>query len=99
MKNLMWAGKICVKQGYLEIAKPKQETKGGEEKTDNKEESQDLKVLSSLKKGQEIGIKNFETKASETSPPTRYNSGNIVLAMENAGKLIEDEELREQIKG
>lgn len=52
-----------------------------------------------LKKGQEIEIKNFETKSAETSPPTRYNSGSIILAMENAGKLIEDEELREQIKG
>lgn len=44
-------------------------------------------------------MQNFETKASEISPPSRYNSGNMVLAMENAGKLIEDEELREQIKG
>ena len=56
-------------------------------------------LLKSLKKGQEIGIVNFETKDAETSPPTRYNSGSIILAMENAGKLIEDEELREQIKG
>lgn len=52
-----------------------------------------------LKKGQEIEVKNFEIKNAETSPPTRYNSGSIILAMENAGKLIEDEELREQIKG
>ena len=44
-------------------------------------------------------IKNFELKEAETSPPTRYNSGSIILAMENAGKLIEEEELREQIKG
>ncbi len=44
-------------------------------------------------------MKNFEIKNAETSPPTRYNSGSIILAMENAGKLIEDEELREQIKG
>ena len=41
----------------------------------------------------------METKEAETSPPTRYNSGSIILAMENAGKLIEDEALREQIKG
>ena len=57
------------------------------------------KILSTLKKGEEISVINFETKTSETSPPTRYNSGSIVLAMENAGKLIEDEALREQIKG
>ena len=42
---------------------------------------------------------NFENKEAETSPPNRYNSGSMILAMENAGKLIEDEELREQIKG
>ena len=48
---------------------------------------------------QEIKVLNYETKDSETSPPSRYNSGGMVLAMENAGKLIEDEELREQIKG
>lgn len=55
--------------------------------------------MKKLKKGQEILVNNFETKESETSPPTRYNSGSIILAMENAGKLIEEEELREQIKG
>ena len=46
-----------------------------------------------------MAIVNFELKEAETTPPTRYNSGSIILAMENAGKLIEDEELREQIKG
>jgi DNA topoisomerase-3 len=56
-------------------------------------------LVKKLKKGQEILVNNFETKESETSPPTRYNSGSIILAMENAGKLIEEEELREQIKG
>lgn len=47
----------------------------------------------------EVEINNFEIKEGETTPPSRYNSGTIILAMENAGKLIEDEELREQIKG
>lgn len=70
----------------------------------NKMEEQDepnenLNVLNSLKKGQTIEVSNFETKEAETSPPTRYNSGSMILAMENAGKLIEDEALREQIKG
>ncbi len=55
--------------------------------------------MKKLKKGQEIEIENYELKEAETSPPTRYNSGTIILAMENAGKLIEEEELREQIKG
>ncbi len=86
-------GKVCTKKGYLEILKPKTEVKEGEE------ENEDLSILNSLKKGQEIEIKNFETKSAETSPPSRYNSGSMILAMENAGKLIEDEELREQIKG
>ncbi len=71
-----------------------------EEKINDKgNEYTNLKVLGSLKKGQEIEVVNFEIKTSETTPPTRYNSGSIILAMENAGKLIEEEELREQIKG
>ena len=90
------SGKVCTKRGYLEVAKSKQ---GVKKEDDEQEENEDLSILASLKKGQDIEIKNFETKESETSPPTRYNSGTIVLAMENAGKLIEDEELREQIKG
>lgn len=90
------SGKVCIKKGYLEILKPKQETK---KENEEGEETSDLSILNSLKKGQEIEVKNFETKESETSPPNRYNSGSMILAMENAGKLIEDEELREQIKG
>ena len=52
-----------------------------------------------MKKNSEVNIINFSTKEAETTPPSRYNSGSMILAMENAGKLIEDEELREQIKG
>ena len=58
-----------------------------------------MDILKNLKKGEKVEIQNFEITDSETSPPSRYNSGNLVLAMENAGKLIEEEELREQIKG
>ena len=65
---------------------------------ESKEEN-NIEILKKLKKGQEIDVKNYEIKDAETSPPTRYNSGSIILAMENAGKLIEEEELREQIKG
>lgn len=75
-----------------------QEQEKGEENSEKKENN-NIEILNKLKKGQEISIKNFETKDSETSPPTRYNSGSMILAMENAGKLIEEEELREQIKG
>ena len=69
------------------------------EKVEETEENQNLDILNKLKKGQELIAVNYETKEAETSPPSRYNSGSIILAMENAGKLIEDEELREQIKG
>lgn len=108
METFNTSGKVCIKQGYLEILKPndkntyKKSTNSIQNvessvKIDN--QSVDLNILKNLKKGQEILIKNFETKEAETSPPSRYNSGSIILAMENAGKLIEDEELREQIKG
>ncbi len=58
-----------------------------------------LKLLSSLKKGMELPVTSLTIKEGETSPPKRYNSGSMILAMENAGQLIEDEELRAQIKG
>ncbi len=58
-----------------------------------------MEKLSALKKGEELPLKDIEIKTGETSPPKRYNSGSIILAMENAGQLIEDEELRAQIKG
>ena len=89
------SGKVCEKLGYLEIAKNDAQTK--EKNTEENETS--LEILKKLKKGEEINVLNYETKTSETSPPSRYNSGSMILAMENAGKLIEEEELREQIKG
>ena len=102
------SGKVCVKQGFLEVLKPndknsnKKSTKSDKdvESFESDEEKQaDLESLKNLKKGQEVEVKKFELKEAETSPPSRYNSGSIILAMENAGKLIEEEELREQIKG
>jgi len=65
----------------------------------SKEESKANETLKELKKGQEIEVQEISIKEAETTPTTRYNSGSIILAMENAGKLIEEEELREQIKG
>ena len=84
------SGKVCTNQGFLEVLK---------NRIKQEDENSNLGILSNLKKGQEIKVINYETKDSETSPPSRYNSGGMVLAMENAGKLIEDEALREQIKG
>ena len=72
--------------------------------TDNTDNDQDLdtgffQVIQGLKKGMTLPVKTLEIKEGETSPPKRYNSGSMILAMENAGQLIEDEELRAQIKG
>ena len=96
------SGKVCLNQGYLEVLKNKntpKESTDSAEKVENNEEKDNLEVFAQIKKGQEIEVVNYETKEAQTNPPTRYNSGSIILAMENAGKLIEDEELREQIKG
>ena len=100
------SGKVCTNQGFLEVLKPNEKTKKStkdekdvENSGDNEDKQADLEILKNLKNGQEVVVKNFELKEAETSPPTRYNSGSIILAMENAGKLIEEEELREQIKG
>ena len=58
-----------------------------------------LQKLQKLKKGMVLDCTGFEIKEGETSPPKRYNSGSMILTMENAGQFIEDEELRAQIKG
>ena len=58
-----------------------------------------LEALKKIRKGDVFPVESFQIKEGETSPPRRYNSGSMILAMENAGQLIEDEELREQIKG
>ena len=87
------------------------ETESGKDKAGDKEEKESegeqeikcdadfLKLLMGLKKGAEVKLSSYEIKEGETSPPKRYTSGSIILAMENAGQLIEDEELRAQIKG
>ena len=86
--------KVCLAAGYLEVLKPiKEENEEQESKNKN------IELLEKLKKGQIVDISQFSIKERETSPPNRYTSGSIILAMENAGKLIEEEELREQIKG
>ena len=100
------SGKVCLKEGYLELTRFEKKSKKDEEKIDEKEVdgkeeeiNNNIEILAKLKKGQDIPLIDLSLKESETSPPTRYNSGSIILAMENAGKLIEDEALRELIKG
>lgn len=88
--------KVCTKLGYLEALKGEQTDEDGEQVQDT---SSSADILKSIKKGQELTLEDIGIKEGETAPPTRYSSGSIILAMENAGKLIEDEKLREQIKG
>ena len=82
--------KVCTKLGYLEVIKS--------DKNDNVDTTTS-EALSKLRKGQKLNLNDITIKEGETTPPSRYTSGSIILAMENAGKLIEDERLREQIKG
>ena len=107
--------KVLMDEGYLKVtqfsfAKKKEETprpeEGKKEGQENDGQEEDikcdadfLKVLQSLKKGEELSCQGLEIKEGETSPPKRYNSGTIILTMENAGQFVEDEELRAQIKG
>lgn len=89
--------KVLVEPGYLPITvysfgKQKEEE-------ESKYSREMVEAAMQLKKGVELAVQGFERKEGETSPPKRYSSGTLILAMENAGQLIEDEELRAQIKG
>ena len=96
--------KVMTAQGYLAIASASfSRTKAADKKDNDTEETQNtdstvLSVMQNLKKGMEVELSMLAIKEGETSPPKRYNSGSMILAMENAGQLIEDEELRSQIK-
>lgn len=78
--------KVCIERGYLDVLESKKEKEVDDFPKD-------------LKKGEKVNINFLEMKEGETSPPKRFSTGSIIIAMENAGKLIEDEELREHIKG
>lgn len=103
--------KVLKSPGYLEVANYKKNTDNTAENDapehDNensneseKDENRGLLALAQcIKNGDELNVQGFEIKEGKTSPPKRYTSGSMVLAMENAGQLIEDEELRAQIKG
>ena len=85
--------KVLAEEGYLKVVGIPQN--GGEQSMD----PQFFQVVQNLKKGAVLPVCALDVKEGETSPPKRYNSGSMILAMENAGQLIEDEELRAQIKG
>lgn len=92
--------KTLEKEGYLRVLSAGTGEENADRPTpDPKEGKGGALALSKLKKGDRLSVKGFDIKEGETSPPKRYTSGSMILAMENAGKLIEDEELREQIKG
>lgn len=85
--------KVLAEAGYLKVVN---------EESQSQEKSADQKMferVNALKKGRVLPVSAFEIKEGKTSPPKRYNSGSLILAMENAGQLIEDEDLRAQIKG
>ncbi len=89
-------------EGYLKVTGVPQEAaapKDGEEEFAVDQKSFLSGILARLKKGMLFDHPAYAVKEGETSPPKRYNSGSLILAMENAGQLIEDDELRAQIKG
>ena len=93
--------RVLDKEGYLKIAEHSYgRKKAGEESEDTiVAQRQLLEAVAKLKKGSSVDLAKLFVKEGETSPPKPYTSGSLILAMENAGKLIEDEELRSQIKG
>lgn len=107
--------KVLAEEGYLKVAgvpQGKRSVNKGKGRTDANEKEEDaeqtadqdldtalFEVIKTLKKGSVLPVGALDIKEGETSPPKRYNSGSIILAMENAGQLIEDEDLRAQIKG
>ena len=99
--------KVLKEKGYLEVVGfPSKEKDKKDESSDTGDASDEvsdnealLNLLSSLAKGSPLSVNKLETKEGKTTPPKRYTSGSMILAMENAGQLIEDEELRATIKG
>ena len=96
--------KVLAEEGYLKVAGTTEKKSGdnSEDEANDGEKDADsafFQWIQKLKKGSTIRFKEFKIKEGETTPPKRYNSGGMILAMENAGQLIEDEELRAQIKG
>ena len=88
--------KVCIERGFLDVLSPLKE-EGDDDGDLQKPEY--INMISSLRKGSKLKLDSLSIKEGETVPPKRYSSGSIILAMENAGQLIEDEELRSQIKG
>ena len=101
--------KVLAEEGYLKVAgnpaKKKAKTNNADSPDDGQNDGQMeadvnfFEKIKTLKKGMSLPVQALYIKEGKTSPPKRYNSGSLILAMENAGQLIEDEELRAQMKG
>ncbi len=100
--------KVLESEGFLKVMnysfRKEKEDNVKENEKEGAEEEQALdeslmEALNAMKKGDVLDLSGYRIREGETSPPKRYNSGTLILAMENAGQLIEDEELRAQIKG
>ncbi len=92
--------KVLAEEGYLKVAGIPGQKKDGEKKDgDENTDAAFFQKIQTLKKGMTLPVQALEIKEGKTTPPKRYNSGSMILAMENAGQLIEDEDLRAQIKG
>ena len=87
--------KYLINDGYLKVAA----NSFSKKKDDVKYSLEFIARLAKIKKGDKLSVQGIDIKEGETSPPKRYNSGSLILTMENAGQFIEDEALREQIKG
>lgn len=87
--------KYLINDGYLKVAA----NSFSKKKDDVKYSPEFISRLAKIKKGDKLSVQEIDIKEGETSPPKRYNSGSLILTMENAGQFIEDEALREQIKG
>ena len=105
-ERLFASFRVLVEEGYLKVAQVPSARKKEEPEKDAEDKTEDLvcdreflEILQKLRRGVQVPVEDFLIKEGETSPPKRYNSGTMILAMENAGQLIEDEELRAQIKG
>lgn len=87
--------KYLINDGYLKVAA----NSFSKKKDDVKYSPEFIARLAKIKKGDKLSVQGIDIKEGETSPPKRYNSGSLILTMENAGQFIDDEALREQIKG
>ncbi len=94
--------RVLQEEGYLKVTPntyDSKKKKGAEEEEETGCDKDMQQVLQKLRRGMKLPVKDAKIKEGETSPPKRYNSGSMILAMENAGQLIEDEDLRAQMKG